>query len=252
MALTTKLSLFNGKVFQDETGNLNLSGTTRFNNAFYIDEPTIDEYLEIPYAGWVTGLTSNIIGVNGLSSSGTTTGRTIYWGGDLTQNTTINGNTTYGLTLTGLTSFNISAATTNITGIVTLQSQPPSGNTNSDSVLLWNSSDKQIKSVDVEDIKRYNVTGVTATTVTLNSDNNLVLVDTSLSAVTVNLPTTPEIGTSIRIKDKGNAYVNNITVDSGVGNIIDNDQCAIINTNYGAFELVYSDTNTWYTLGFIN
>lgn len=252
MALTTKLSLFNGKVFQDETGNLNLSGTTRFNNAFYIDEPTIDEYLEIPYAGWVTGLTSNIIGENGLDSSGTTTGRTIYLGGDLLRDTVINGVSTYNLTLTGLTSFNISATTTNITGDVKLLSTPDSGNITTDSVLVLNPNDNQIKSIGVEEIKRYNVTAVTATSITANTNDNLILVDTSLSAVTVNLPTTIDIGTSIRIKDKGNAYVNNITIDSGSGNVIDDDQCALINTNFGALELVYGETNTWYTLGFIN
>lgn len=97
----------------------------------------------------------------------------------------------------------------------------------------------------------YSVTGITSTTINLTGDEFVVLVDTSFG-VTVNLPTTPSIGTPFKIKDKtGCALNNNIVIDSGSGNTIDDTQCAIINTNYGGVEVVYGDTNSWYVLSFV-
>ena len=58
---------------------------------------------------------------------------------------------------------------------------------------------------------------------------------------------------AFKIKDAcGNALTNNIIIDAGAGRTIDNSQCAIIDTDYGAIELMLGDTCKWFTLGFIN
>ena len=57
---------------------------------------------------------------------------------------------------------------------------------------------------------------------------------------------------AFKIKDKGDALANNITI-AGNGNNIDGAANATINTDYGALNLMYSlSDDEWYTLAFIN
>jgi hypothetical protein len=100
-----------------------------------------------------------------------------------------------------------------------------------------------------EDNNIYNVTGVTGNT-TLTGSEYVVLVDSSGGTVTVTLPASPTTNSALKIKDKGNALTNNITVD-GNGNDIDGSSTALINTDYGAFELLFDGTE-WFSLAFIN
>jgi len=190
---------------------------------------------------------------NGLTKVGSTSAKL---GGTLTEDTTINGASTYDLNLTSLAVLNIGAATVNVTGVVTLQTTPNAGSATGDSILVWNSTDKQIKKVNAselgEDNNRYDILAVSNSVVNLDGTEYVVLVDTNSAAVTVNLPASPVIGTAVKIKDKGNALTNNIIVDAGAGKLIDNSQLATINTDFGALELVYGETNTWYSLAFIN
>jgi hypothetical protein len=124
----------------------------------------------------------------------------------------------------------------------------------SDDVLVIDSTGvvKQISASSLgEDNNRYDVTGVSNSTVNLTGSEYVVLVCAS-AAVTVNLPTSPSVGWAVKIKDRGDALTNNITIDAGGGKTIDGSQCAVINTDYGALELVYGDTNEWFSLAFIN
>ena len=60
-------------------------------------------------------------------------------------------------------------------------------------------------------------------------------------------------GQVFKIKDAcGNALASNIIVNAGSGKVIDGSQCALINTDYGALELVYGTTNKWFSLAFVN
>lgn len=88
---------------------------------------------------------------------------------------------------------------------------------------------------------------------TLTSDNHVVLVDTSLSGITVTLMANPQDGQVYHIKDmSGNALANNIIIN-GNGNEIDGSSTVTINTDYGSLYFVYSDIySQWYTLAFIN
>lgn len=87
-------------------------------------------------------------------------------------------------------------------------------------------------------------------TVNLLSTSDVVLIQTSGSSVTVNLPATPLNGQTITIKDTGSALTNNITV-SGNGNNIDGNATALINTNYGAIEAIFDGTE-WFIISFVN
>ena len=94
-----------------------------------------------------------------------------------------------------------------------------------------------------------NITGVT--TYTANTENYLILVQTSGSSQTVTLPATPSDGVSFIIKDKGNAGTNNITID-GNGINIEGISTALINTDYGSIGLAYSsDDNEWYVISLV-
>lgn len=76
---------------------------------------------------------------------------------------------------------------------------------------------------------------------TLATDN-VILVDTSSAANTINLMTGPKAGQSYRIKDRnGNATTNNITITPATGNI-DGASNYVISLNYGSVDLVYNGT----------
>ncbi|GAF83326.1 unnamed protein product, partial [marine sediment metagenome] len=101
-----------------------------------------------------------------------------------------------------------------------------------------------------EDNNRYETTGLTNSTINLYGGEYVVLVNPT-APTTVYLPAAPDTGTAFKIKDYGpNALANNITID-GNGKDIDGNGTALINTNYGAIELVYNGT-AWFILSFVN
>jgi hypothetical protein len=194
----------------------------------------------IPDAAWVTSQVDAIDGVNGL----TRIGDNIILGGALTGDTTI-----------GSGSSDLSINTTNLFISGTTHIGTIATGSVSDSVLVVDIAG-EIKSIDAsllgEDNNRYEITGVSNSVVNLYGNEYVVLIDANAGAVTVNLPTGATIGTAVKLKDKGDALTNIITIDAGSGKFIDGSQCATINTNYGALELVYGETNNWYSLAFIN
>lgn len=252
MTITTKLKISNDNVYQENGDVLTLSGSTLFVDIAYLSAPTITNLLQIPTAGWVTGMTSAIDGGNGLTRSGDI----VSLGGTLTQNTSVEGSSANTLSFKYLTEFNIVATNINTTGIVKINTTPVDGNSTSDSILVWNSADKQIKKIGPselgEDNNRANVSSPTGNTINLTGDEYVVFIDSSVGNVTVNLPTSPVIGTIIKVKDTGNANTYDIIIDSGSGKVIDNAQTATINTDYGAIEFTYGKTNIWYSTGFVS
>jgi hypothetical protein len=197
----------------------------------------------------ITGATA-ISAINGL----TKTGNQIKLGGTLTGITTINGGQTLNINQTVL---NLSGNTSvNITGTaVTLQTTPPAGLT-SDAVLVWNSGDKKIKTVsgaalgDKNNI--YSHSAVT-TSVLLTTGSSYVILVNNSAPVTITLPATPINGQVFKIKNVSGTAVTNIITVAGNGKNIDGSASGLINTDYGALELIYDTTLTaWYTLAFIN
>jgi hypothetical protein len=74
-------------------------------------------------------------------------------------------------------------------------------------------------------------------------------------ATSFTLPSAPIAGQAFKFKDAiGTALATPVVINAGVGKTIDGpgNQCALINTDYGALELVYGATNKWFSLAFIN
>lgn len=132
-------------------------------------------------------------------------------------------------------------------------STPSAGATN-DSVLVWNSADKKVKAVAGSSVgDKNNIYAFTAvtTSVTLGTGSSYVILANPSAPLTITLPATPLSGQVFKIKDiSGNALTNNITV-SGNGNNIDGSPSGLINTDYGALELLFNGT-AWFSLAFIN
>lgn len=98
----------------------------------------------------------------------------------------------------------------------------------------------------------YSKTIVSGSTI-LTSGSTYVILVSGVTVTTITLPTTPMNNQAFKIKDAyGNALINKITIDAGIGRTIDDSQCATIDTDYGAIELMLGSTCKWFTLGFVN
>jgi len=131
--------------------------------------------------------------------------------------------------------------------------EPENGSVN-DYVLSWNDTDKNVKKIsgdllgDKNNI--YNYLEVSGST-TLTENSPYVIFVNSTTPVTITLPLSPLNGQVLKIKDiSGNALSNNITIN-GNGRNIDGSLNVVINTDYGAFELIYNNSN-WFSLAFVN
>lgn len=86
-----------------------------------------------------------------------------------------------------------------------------------------------------------------------DSEQHVILVDSFsvLESLIITLPNSSVNGRTFKIKDVGgNALDKNIVIDAGL-NEIDGDNTILINTDYGAVELV-SYNNNWYVVSFVN
>lgn len=140
-----------------------------------------------------------------------------------------------------------------IVGNLAINDTPTNGS-NADTILVRNSTNGIIRQIPQSGLSAQlnilNVSGVTGSTLTEN--NYVLVVDTSTASQTVTLPSAPSDGLSFKIKDNGNALANNITIDGNAKNI-DGAGSVLINTNYGAYEVVYHQTDdAWYILSFNN
>ena len=218
------------------------SGCANFTDRSLVDKAYIHNFV----TGGTTVLTAN----NGLHKYGTI----VSLGGALTGTTTINGAQNLRinvstLDLSGNTSLNLTGTA------ITLQTTPPAGTT-SDAVLVWNSVDKNIKTVsgaalgDKNNI--YSHSAIT-TSVLLTTGSSYVILVNNNAPVTITLPATPLNGQVFKIKNVSGTAVTNIITVAGNTHFIDGAASGLINTDYGALELMYDTTLTaWYSLAFIN
>ena len=73
--------------------------------------------------------------------------------------------------------------------------------------------------------------------------NDQVLVDTSASTVTVNLPASPSVGDEVHFIDSKNFFnSNNLTIGRNGSNILGSASNLVVNVNGAAFTLVYVNT----------
>lgn len=145
----------------------------------------------------------------------------------------------------------ISGATT-ITGQLTL-SLVNISSVSTDDVMVIDSSGvvKKITKSSLGDKNNiYSHTAVTSN-VTLSTGSSYVILVNSSTEITITLPTTPINGQVFKIKDISGLALNNNIIINGNGKNIDGYSMARINTDYGAFELMYNGT-AWYTLSFVN
>ena len=167
-------------------------------------------------------------------------------GGQLTGATTIYGSQALNFNITTFSVTGTSAINLNSPSIVLTQ-VPPAGST-ADSVLVRDSTGQiQVVAGSVlgDHNNIYSYTAVTGT-VTLTTGSSYVIMVTAPATVT--LPNPAQDGQVFKIKDvAGTALTTNISI---VGTI-DGAANALINTNYGALELMYTG-GAWYSLAFIN
>jgi hypothetical protein len=101
-------------------------------------------------------------------------------------------------------------------------------------------------------IQHNNISGVNPVRIvnadtTLNKFDELILVDTSTSAITITLPSLNSYGSyqhRITIKDLGNARTNNITINAATGQSIEGSSSYIISRNYEKVTLT-SYSGSW-------
>jgi hypothetical protein len=235
-----------------QNNNMIICDSSLFGLEYDNDYSTNFTERSLPDVAYVTGLTSTIENdvsqaITGATNGLTKTGQDIILGGTLTGTTTIDGTQILNI---NISSFNVTGTTT-IESTLTLNSVATGSNTDDVLTITSGGEVQKISASELgEDNNRYDVTGVTNSTVNLDGSEYVVLVNTGSGSVTVNLEASPTSGTAVKIKDKGNALTNNITID-GNGNTIDGSSSALINTDYGALELVFDGTE-WFSLAFIN
>jgi len=192
--------------------------------------------------------------ITGATNGLTKSGQNVCLGGALVANTSITGAYTLGFNNTII---NITGSSgVYISGAIKALSTPATG-ASTDSVLVWNSTDKCIKTIVNSTIGSvYSISGIT-TNKTLTCNEQVVLVNTTSNGVIITLPVagTVPVGKFYYIKNTSCGYTNYVTIDSGVGSLIDDSRCATISTDYGGFQLVLACTisscSFWYALNYI-
>jgi uncharacterized delta-60 repeat protein len=98
---------------------------------------------------------------------------------------------------------------------------------------------------------RYSKQVVTGSTTLTTGTTYLILVNHT-GSITLDLPSAPFDGQAFKIKDaSGNASTHNITIDGG-SIYIQDALTSLINSNYGALEIVYDlSLDKWYAISFI-
>jgi len=244
-ALTETTSLSGAQTLRLNISAFNVTGATTVTGA-----ATISGAID-------ANSTLNVAGATALQGTVNVTGATTLT--SLTASGAIDANST--LNVAGATALQ---GTVNVTGATTLTSLTASGTVTLSSVASGSTSDpvltitsggviQKISASSLgEDNNRYAITAPAAnSTINLTGSEYTLLVDTSTGVTTVQLPV-GTAGMAFKIKDRtGDALANNITIDGNGGETIDGALTALINTDYGAIELVHTGTE-WLILSFVN
>lgn len=156
----------------------------------------------------------------------------------------------------GLASVNVCG---NLSGVFTcgnlwLSTTPNTGLISDD--VLVRASTGEVKTVSGSALGEHNnryltivVTGNTA----LAESGYTYLVNSPLNSRTLTLPASPVDGAAYKIKDVGGEALTYPITISGNGKNIDNASTVMINTEFGALEVVYNSTlGAWFVLSFVN
>jgi hypothetical protein len=242
------------------SGNsMTIAGNTGFRGLRYLTDNSANFVARsLPDVAYVTGKTTTS-GIQTACNGLTKVGTNVCLGGSLIGTTTISGAQIF--SIIGTTGINLSGSDIDITGTtdidlmspaVRLITTPLTGTMN-DPMLVWNQIDKKIKIISGNNLTNniYSKTIITTSTLLTTGSSYVILV--SGTSITITLPSSPSNGQAFKFKDVcGNALTSNIIIDSGAGRTIDGSRCAIINTNYGAMEVMFGATCKWFNLSFIN
>jgi hypothetical protein len=202
-----------------------------------------------------------------ITSSGalnlTTTATVLITGSTITNNTNsfaVNASSNIAMdggssvSISSVTEIDLTSSIIDVNGTVNI-STPTAITSEAFSVLVRDDSTGDIKTVDGSQLGEDNNTYATvtaSTSITATTDMYVILVDSS-TAVTITLPASPVAGQAYKIKDATGDAIDNIITISGNGKNIDSSATAVINTDYGAIEVVYDDDfDRWFVLSFVN
>lgn len=135
----------------------------------------------------------------------------------------------------GTTYYKGSLCTQSVTGVIYLS-------------LVDNNTNNALSTSNWVIVASSNVVDVTAaggtTALTASDNGKTIIVDTTSNPQTYTLPA-PSLNFRIKIKDKGNAQTNNITINPHASETIDGLSTIVMTFNYGWVELVSDGTN-WF------
>jgi hypothetical protein len=120
------------------------------------------------------------------------------------------------------------------------------GNTNLTDITIASNATRNVI-IQHNSISGVNPVRTVSANTTLNKFDELILVDTSTSAITITLPSLNSYGSyqhRITIKDLGNAGTNNITINAATGQSIEGSSSYIIGRNYEKVTLT-SYSGSW-------
>jgi hypothetical protein len=115
--------------------------------------------------------------------------------------------------------------------------------------LQWNSATNRAEFTDPSDTETTTIVSVTGITTYYQATNTDDYIGINADVpVTIVLPTSPNTGKKIIVKDEGNKIATyNITVQAGAGTSVENDSSVIMTINHQSFTYFYNGSN-WFLI----
>jgi len=115
--------------------------------------------------------------------------------------------------------------------------------------LQWNSTTNKAEFTDPSDSESTTIVSITGITTYYQATDNDDYIGVNASVpVTIVLPTSPNTGKKIIVKDEGNNISTySITVQAGIGKSVENDTSVIMNINHQSLTYFYNNSN-WFLI----
>ena len=115
--------------------------------------------------------------------------------------------------------------------------------------LQWNSTTNKAEFTDPSDTETTTIVSVTGITTYYQANNTDDYIGVNADVpVTIVLPTSPNTGKKLIVKDEGNKIATyNITVQAGAGTSVENDSSVIMTINHQSFTYFYNGSN-WFLI----